>query len=150
MRKIFLSKDVKQLLIKLSLACLLIIFASCFMLEANTKNTEKKDKYYFLVTSILSYFHGITDFHCKDLINWQQIGIKQNRKSLLNLLGQQSNGGILLLNANNFPHNQTYHTIITNSKDLFSSWSMPIWLNEAVEIDSSFIFNQDINAKLLI
>jgi beta-xylosidase len=150
MRKIFFSKDLKKVFIKLSLACLLIIFASCFMLETNTINSAKKKKDYFHVKSIFSYFSGIPVFQSIELINWQQIGLKQNHESLLTLPGQQSNRGILLFATNNFPHNQTCHTIITNSKALFTSWYRPVWLKEVEGFDSSFIFEQNVNAKLLI
>jgi beta-xylosidase len=150
MRKIFLSKDLEQIFIKLSIACLLIIFAFCFMLDANAINTAKKKKDYFLVTSILSQFPGITVFQSKELINWQQIGLKQNHESHLSLPGQQSNGSILLVAINNFPHNQTCHTIITNSQDMFSSWYRPVWLKQVVGCDSSFIFEQGVITKLLI
>jgi xylan 1,4-beta-xylosidase len=150
MRKIFLSKDLKKIFIKLSLAYLLIIFASCFILDANDINSAKKKKDYFLVTSAFSYFPGIPIFQSKELINWHQIGLKQIHKSQLTILGQQSSGSILLIAINNFPHNQTCHTIVTNSPDLFSSWYKPLWLKEVVGCDSSFIFEQDVSAKLLI
>jgi hypothetical protein len=121
MRKIFLSKDLEQIFIELSLACLLIIFASCFILNSETINIAKKKKDYFFVISAFPNLHRILVFHSKDLINWQQIGPKQKHESQLSLPGQQSNGGISLLTTTNFPPNQTCHTIITNSKDLFLS-----------------------------
>jgi hypothetical protein len=121
MRKIFLSKDLEQIFIALILACLLIIFVSCFMLSSVTLNTAKKKKDYLFVTSAFPNLHRIPFFHSNDLINWQQIEPKQRHESQLSLSGQQSNGGILLLTTNNFPPNRTCHTIIINSKDLFPS-----------------------------
>src|SRR5699024_8177732 len=44
---------------------------------------------YYLVTSSFSYYPGVTIFHSKDLVNWNQIGHDLDRPSQLPLDRQE-------------------------------------------------------------
>ena len=114
---------------------------------------------YFLVTSTFVNFPGVPIFHSKDLINWKQIGHVLDRESqLLNMIGQQTSGGIFAPAIEYNPHNQTYYMITINvgygnffvkTKDPFGAWSDPIRLPNVGGIDPSFFFDDNGKAYII-
>lgn len=114
---------------------------------------------YFLVTSTFIYFPGVPLFHSRDLLNWKQIGHILNRPSqLINMEGQDTNGGIFAPAISYNPYNKTYYMATTNvgagnffvkTQNPFGDWSDPIMLPEVHGVDPSFFFDEDGKAYIL-
>ena len=109
---------------------------------------------YYLTTSSFEYFPGCPLFHSRDLVNWRQIGHILDRPSQLDLAGVGPSQGIFaptlrehqgvfyLVTTLVGGANRSGHFIVTTDT-INSSWSEPIWLEEAPGIDPSLFFDDD-------
>lgn len=109
---------------------------------------------YYLVTSSFEYFPGVPIFHSKDLVNWRQLGHVLDRPSQLDLDGAMPSKGIWAPTIRY--HDGVFYMITTfvandlecrnfyvTATDPASSWSDPVWLDDAPGIDPSLLFDDD-------
>ena len=111
---------------------------------------------YYLITSSFEYFPGVTIFHSRDLVHWQQIGHCLERDSQLPLQDAKSSAGIwapslrfhdgvFYMVTTNMSHGGNFYVTAT---DPAGPWSEPIWLDdpgpwEGGGIDPSLLFDAD-------
>lgn len=110
---------------------------------------------YYLVTSSFEYFPGVPIFHSKDLVNWRQLGHVLDRPEQLNLDQTPNSRGIYAPTIRY--HDGIFYMITTfvvsqtgarknfyvTATDPAGPWSDPVWLEGAVGIDPSLLFDDD-------
>jgi len=109
---------------------------------------------YYLVTSTFEYFPGLPIFHSKDLVHWRQIGHVLDRPSQLPLDGIRASGGLYAPTIRY--HEGLFYVIntlvdglkergnfIVTAPDPAGPWSDPFWLEDALGIDPSLLFDDD-------
>ncbi len=110
---------------------------------------------YYLVNSSFEYFPGIPVFHSKNLIEWELIGHCITRNSQLTLRTGFPNGTGIFAPTIRY-YNGIFYVVCTNvafggaddgnflvwTKDPYSEWSDPIWL-DCQGIDPSLFMDED-------
>jgi alpha-N-arabinofuranosidase len=106
---------------------------------------------YYLVNSTFAWWPGVTLFHSKDLVHWQQLDHILNRPSQLNLTHAKVSEGVFAP-AITF-HDGLFYMVTTGvyaggnffvtATDPRGPWSEPVMLPDIDGIDPSFVFDGD-------
>jgi xylan 1,4-beta-xylosidase len=112
---------------------------------------------YYIVNSSFAYFPGLSVFHSKDLVNWEQIGSAMNRNEQLDLKQAGVSRGLFAPTIRYY--NGTFYIICTlidkggnflvTAKDPKGPWSNPVWLPEVRGIDPSLFFDDNGKAYII-
>lgn len=101
---------------------------------------------YYIATSTFEWFPGVQIHHSKDLINWELVARPLNRISQLDMAGNPDscgvwapclsydNGTFYLVYSNVRSFNGVWKdtpNFLVTTKDIFSDWSEPIFLNSS-------------------
>lgn len=120
-------------------------------------------KDYYIATSTFEWFPGVQIHHSTDLINWELIAHPLNRLSQLNMLGNQSSGGVWApcLSYDNGTYYLIYtdvkafigifkdtHNYLVTATEIKGPWSEPIYLNSS-GFDPSLFHDEDGKKYLL-
>lgn len=109
---------------------------------------------FFVVTSTFEYFPGLPVHRSRDLVEWRLAGHAVHREEQLDLSAVPASGGLFAPTIRH--HDGRFFvactlvggegrqgSFVVTATDPAGSWSDPIWIDEAVGIDPSLLFDAD-------